>query len=142
MAVPRSAANAGKGTVTKTLNKITSTCLSPAPDAHCSPVSPTFKGISSFSCLRRRATQRASHIDESTLFSNPIDMVRRVPRLQVPPHTSFVRTVVVIQALRFAWVVAVVWYEIGTFFWSVSGCRWPDKSLQRVCDRLSLMCKN
>ncbi|WVN91103.1 uncharacterized protein L203_106352 [Cryptococcus depauperatus CBS 7841] len=34
-------------------------------------------------------------------------------------------------ALRFGWVVLVIWYEIGGFFYSLSTCRFPDSSLQR-----------
>lgn len=37
-----------------------------------------------------------------------------------------------VHALRLFWIALVLWYEYGTFFWSVSGCRWPDKSLQNV----------
>ena len=34
--------------------------------------------------------------------------------------------------LRFIWTVAILWGEIGAFFFSVSDCRWPDKILRRV----------
>ncbi|KIY49084.1 hypothetical protein FISHEDRAFT_42017, partial [Fistulina hepatica ATCC 64428] len=38
----------------------------------------------------------------------------------------------VLNALRFAWIVILVWGEFGTFFWSLSSCRWPDDALVRL----------
>ncbi|KAL1696336.1 hypothetical protein GGG16DRAFT_43723, partial [Schizophyllum commune] len=35
----------------------------------------------------------------------------------------------VLNALRLLWIVIVVWGEIGVYYWSLSSCRWPDKSL-------------
>lgn len=34
----------------------------------------------------------------------------------------------IILALRFFWVIAVIWCEFGVFFYSLSDCRWPDKT--------------
>ncbi|KAJ9115447.1 hypothetical protein QFC22_005205 [Naganishia vaughanmartiniae] len=34
-----------------------------------------------------------------------------------------------IWALRFGWIVLVIWCEIGEFFYSVSGCHFPDSAL-------------
>ncbi|KAI5123642.1 hypothetical protein M0805_001675 [Coniferiporia weirii] len=31
-----------------------------------------------------------------------------------------------VAALRLTWVLTILWYEVGIFFWSVAGCRWPD----------------
>lgn len=38
----------------------------------------------------------------------------------------------VVSTLRAIWVVAVLWYECGVFYWSTAVCRWPDKGLQHV----------
>ncbi|EIW82858.1 Metallo-dependent phosphatase [Coniophora puteana RWD-64-598 SS2] len=38
----------------------------------------------------------------------------------------------VILFLRFFWIVAIVWCEFGVFFYSLSGCRWPDRSLTQL----------
>ncbi|KLT38681.1 Metallo-dependent phosphatase [Cutaneotrichosporon oleaginosum] len=35
-------------------------------------------------------------------------------------------------ALRFGWVVVVIWYEAGEFFSSLSSCRFPDSKLRQV----------
>jgi hypothetical protein len=35
-------------------------------------------------------------------------------------------------ALRFIWVIVVIWCEFGVFFYSLSDCRWPDKFFQSV----------
>lgn len=34
-----------------------------------------------------------------------------------------------ILAVRFGWVVLVIWYEVGEFFHSLSTCRFPDNAL-------------
>jgi hypothetical protein len=34
-----------------------------------------------------------------------------------------------ILAIRFGWVVLVIWYEVGEFFQSLSTCRFPDSEL-------------
>jgi hypothetical protein len=34
---------------------------------------------------------------------------------------------IVVNGLRFFWVVIIIWGELGTFFWNLSSCRWPDK---------------
>ncbi|KAK6904396.1 hypothetical protein L486_08017 [Kwoniella mangroviensis CBS 10435] len=34
-------------------------------------------------------------------------------------------------ALKFGWVVLVIWFEVGDFFHSLSTCRFPDSSLRR-----------
>ncbi|WWC64130.1 uncharacterized protein I303_106738 [Kwoniella dejecticola CBS 10117] len=34
-------------------------------------------------------------------------------------------------ALRFGWVVLVIWFEVGDFFHSLSTCRFPDSTLRR-----------
>ncbi|KAI0334970.1 hypothetical protein GY45DRAFT_1351073 [Cubamyces sp. BRFM 1775] len=31
--------------------------------------------------------------------------------------------------LRFVWLVAIAWYELGTFYHHVSSCPWPDSAL-------------
>ncbi|KAH0827465.1 Metallo-dependent phosphatase [Lanmaoa asiatica] len=36
----------------------------------------------------------------------------------------------IILALRFFWVIVVIWCEFGVFFYSLSDCRWPDKVFQ------------
>ncbi|KAH7913478.1 Metallo-dependent phosphatase [Hygrophoropsis aurantiaca] len=36
---------------------------------------------------------------------------------------------VIILALRFFWMIVVIWCEFGVFFYSLSDCRWPDKAL-------------
>ncbi|KIJ67631.1 hypothetical protein HYDPIDRAFT_84298 [Hydnomerulius pinastri MD-312] len=36
----------------------------------------------------------------------------------------------IILALRFFWVIVVIWCEFGVFFYSLSDCRWPDKVLR------------
>ncbi|GMK59356.1 hypothetical protein CspeluHIS016_0703710 [Cutaneotrichosporon spelunceum] len=35
-------------------------------------------------------------------------------------------------ALRFGWVVIVIWYEAGEFFSSLSSCRFPDSKLRKA----------
>ncbi|OWZ30947.1 hypothetical protein C347_04099 [Cryptococcus neoformans AD2-60a] len=37
-----------------------------------------------------------------------------------------------ILALRFGWVVLVIWYEVGEFFHSLSTCRFPDSALRQA----------
>ncbi|KAF8135763.1 Metallo-dependent phosphatase [Boletus edulis] len=37
---------------------------------------------------------------------------------------------ILILALRFIWVILVIWCEFGVFFYSLSNCRWPDKVFQ------------
>ncbi|ODN91432.1 hypothetical protein L198_05946 [Cryptococcus wingfieldii CBS 7118] len=37
-----------------------------------------------------------------------------------------------ILALRFGWVVLVIWYEAGEFFHSLSTCRFPDSALRQA----------
>ena len=37
-----------------------------------------------------------------------------------------------VNILRILWLIAVFWFEIGTFHWSVVGCNWPDKGLANV----------
>ena len=39
--------------------------------------------------------------------------------------------------LRIVWIVAILWYEVGVFHWSVVSCRWPDKQLKEVNVRLN-----
>ncbi|WVW79244.1 hypothetical protein I302_101210 [Kwoniella bestiolae CBS 10118] len=34
-------------------------------------------------------------------------------------------------ALRFGWIVLVIWFEVGDFFHSLSTCRFPDSALRR-----------
>ncbi|KAG9316319.1 hypothetical protein JVU11DRAFT_2350 [Chiua virens] len=36
----------------------------------------------------------------------------------------------IILALRFFWVIVVIWCDFGIFFYSLSNCRWPDKVVQ------------
>lgn len=36
---------------------------------------------------------------------------------------------VVLNGLRLVWIVTFIWGELGAFFWSLSGCRWPDSKL-------------
>lgn len=38
-----------------------------------------------------------------------------------------------VNGLRFFWVIAVIWCEVGIVFYSLSGCKWPDKQLMQVC---------
>ncbi|WWD21088.1 hypothetical protein CI109_105569 [Kwoniella shandongensis] len=40
-------------------------------------------------------------------------------------------------ALRFGWVVLVIWFEVGDFFHSLSTCRFPDSVLRRSNPSLS-----
>ncbi|WRT68958.1 uncharacterized protein IL334_005940 [Kwoniella shivajii] len=40
-------------------------------------------------------------------------------------------------ALRFGWVVLVIWFEVGDFFHSLSTCRFPDSILRRSYQQLS-----
>ena len=40
--------------------------------------------------------------------------------------------VFVTNALRLLWVVFVIGGELGIFFWSLSGCRWPSIDLGHV----------
>ncbi|KAJ7647177.1 hypothetical protein FB45DRAFT_191286 [Roridomyces roridus] len=42
------------------------------------------------------------------------------------PFTRTVSRPVVINGLRFVWVVALVWGELGVYFWSLSSCKWPE----------------
>ncbi|TRM70030.1 hypothetical protein BD626DRAFT_476090 [Schizophyllum amplum] len=35
----------------------------------------------------------------------------------------------VLNVLRVLWIVVVVWGELGTYYWSLASCRWPDKNL-------------
>lgn len=42
------------------------------------------------------------------------------------------RSDLVVQGLRVFWVTVVLWGEIGIFYWSLSDCTWPDKSLAEV----------
>ena len=37
-----------------------------------------------------------------------------------------------INGLRFFWVIAVIWCEVGIVFYSLSGCKWPDKQILQV----------
>lgn len=39
-----------------------------------------------------------------------------------------------ILAVRFGWVVLVIWYEVGEFFHSLSTCRFPDNALALKSD--------
>ncbi|EJD03179.1 Metallo-dependent phosphatase [Fomitiporia mediterranea MF3/22] len=32
-------------------------------------------------------------------------------------------------AVRSVWLLAVLWYEVGTFYWTITRCRWPDVDL-------------
>ncbi|KLO20354.1 Metallo-dependent phosphatase, partial [Schizopora paradoxa] len=32
----------------------------------------------------------------------------------------------VVNWVRIVWLVAVLWYELGAFFWSAAGCQWPN----------------
>jgi hypothetical protein len=41
-------------------------------------------------------------------------------------------------ALRLLWVVIVIGGELGVFFWSLSGCRWPSIDLGQVGSHSSL----
>lgn len=36
---------------------------------------------------------------------------------------------IVILGLKFSWIVLVIWYEVGTFFHSMSTCKYPDARL-------------
>jgi hypothetical protein len=45
-------------------------------------------------------------------------------------RAAYLRTKLgLINGLRLFWVAAVLWFEVGTFLWSLLGCRWPDKTL-------------
>ena len=43
----------------------------------------------------------------------------------------------IVNVLRAIWIAAIVWYELGTFTYHVSQCKWPDtkveSELQHVC---------
>ncbi|KAJ7594335.1 hypothetical protein C8J56DRAFT_926496 [Mycena floridula] len=39
------------------------------------------------------------------------------------------RRTVVVNTFRLAWIVVIIWGELGLFYWSLSGCRWPDATL-------------
>lgn len=43
----------------------------------------------------------------------------------------------ILLALRFFWLVVVIWCEFGVFFYSLSDCRWPDKVIQSRVSRHS-----
>lgn len=40
--------------------------------------------------------------------------------------------VLITNTLRLAWVVIVLSGELGAFFWSLSGCNWPELNLGKV----------
>jgi hypothetical protein len=39
---------------------------------------------------------------------------------------------VFVNGLRFVWVIVVIWCEVGTFYWAISRCKWPDKAISSV----------
>ena len=41
-------------------------------------------------------------------------------------------------AFRFAWVVLVIWYELGTYYASLAWCKWPNPSLVSSGSRQAL----
>ncbi|PFH50886.1 hypothetical protein AMATHDRAFT_143817 [Amanita thiersii Skay4041] len=47
--------------------------------------------------------------------------VHRNPFLTSTLHSP----TILYNTLRFFWVVLVIWYELGEFYWSLSSCRWP-----------------
>jgi hypothetical protein len=36
-------------------------------------------------------------------------------------------------ALRLAWVILVIWGEIGVFLYTLSVCRWPHNTVSSPC---------
>lgn len=51
---------------------------------------------------------------------------------RIPSH-RYSRTLFV-SGFRLFWVILIIWGELGTFFWSLSSCRWP------VLDTVSWAC--
>ncbi|KAJ7496142.1 hypothetical protein B0H11DRAFT_2171721 [Mycena galericulata] len=52
-------------------------------------------------------------------------------RRKFKASNRFSRTVlssrpVVINGIRLAWIVVLVWGELGIYFWSLSSCKWPE----------------
>ncbi|KAG9009367.1 hypothetical protein FRB94_012184 [Tulasnella sp. JGI-2019a] len=37
-----------------------------------------------------------------------------------------------VNLLRFFWVCLFIWCEVGTFFWSLGDCRWPDRAFKKL----------
>ena len=49
-----------------------------------------------------------------------------------PARSHFYSHTLITNALRLLWVVVVISGELGAFFWSLSGCRWPSIDLGHV----------
>ncbi|KAG8884154.1 hypothetical protein FRB97_005137 [Tulasnella sp. 331] len=37
-----------------------------------------------------------------------------------------------VNLFRFFWVCIFIWCEVGSFFWSLSDCRWPDRQFKKI----------
>ena len=48
------------------------------------------------------------------------------------------RNLGLVAALRVLWVLAIAWNELGTFYWHVRRCAWPDGFLVRPSSRPAL----
>ncbi|KAJ7497439.1 hypothetical protein FB451DRAFT_1017458 [Mycena latifolia] len=44
------------------------------------------------------------------------------------PRTVLSSRTVVINGIRLAWIVVLVWGELGIYFWSLSSCKWPENA--------------
>jgi hypothetical protein len=67
----------------------------------------------------------------SRLMSPMASLVERRSFLRAPTRHLRSRNIL-INGLRFLWIIVIIWCEVGTFFWAISRCRWPDKSLSMV----------
>ncbi|KAG8985750.1 hypothetical protein FRB90_004473, partial [Tulasnella sp. 427] len=47
-------------------------------------------------------------------------------------HSGLYSRGTTINILRFFWISLLIWCEIGSFFWSLSDCRWPDRAFRRA----------
>ncbi|KDR75748.1 hypothetical protein GALMADRAFT_248420 [Galerina marginata CBS 339.88] len=50
----------------------------------------------------------------------------RPTSLTLPRRSHLYSPTVITNVLKFLWVVLVIWGDLGAFFWSLSGCRWPE----------------
>ncbi|KAF6760199.1 Metallo-dependent phosphatase-like protein [Ephemerocybe angulata] len=48
-----------------------------------------------------------------------------------PARSHFYSQVVRINALRLLWATVIIWGELGAFYWSLRGCRWPASDNQQ-----------
>jgi len=85
-----------------------------------------------------------NELEDSSMYvcTYYLRLCSRLPFTVCRPHSNFLDVYfsymlplmsrrVVVNALRFSWMLVVLWHEFGVFDWVLRDCHWPDS--QQVC---------